>query len=135
MCATICARVGFGFFGERVGAEDHARRAEAALEAEVLHEGLLERMQPPALRQALDGDDPLAFDLADRRRAGPHRFVDQHRAGAAEGLAAAELGAGSLLTAPSLKDGDVGSNATSSHLTEMRSALPFQLLRCSFPQP
>ena len=96
MCATICARVGFGFFWrKRVGAEDHARRAEAALEPEVFHEGLLERVQPLAVRQAFDGDDPLAFDRADRRRAGPHRLVvDQHRAGAAEGLAAPELGAG-----------------------------------------
>jgi len=33
------------------------------------------------------------------------------------------------------KDGDVGSNATSSHLTEMNSTLPFQLLRTSFLQP
>ena len=33
------------------------------------------------------------------------------------------------------KDGDVGSNATSSHATQMNSALTLQLLWSSFPQP
>ena len=58
-------------------------------------EGLLERVQPVAAGQALDGDDLLAVDVPHGRRAGAHGLVvDEHRAGAAQGLAAAELGAG-----------------------------------------
>ena len=48
-------------------------------------------------RQAFDGRDRLARDLAHRGLAGAHRLaVDMDRAGAAQAGAAAELGAGKL---------------------------------------
>ena len=79
---------------EAVGAEDHARRAESALEGIVLDEGLLKRMQVAVLGQSFDGDDLSSIGVSHRietRSHGP--VVHQDRAGPALGLAAAELGA------------------------------------------
>ena len=72
-----------------------ARRAEAALQAVVIHEGLLHRMQLVAVGEALDGADLLAVGLHGEHQAGAHRLaVDDHRAGAADAVLAADMGAG-----------------------------------------
>src|ERR671925_612842 len=73
-------------------AHDHARRAEAALERVVLPEGLLERMELAALREALDRRDLAAVGLDGEHGARLHRVpVEVDRAGAAEGRVAADL--------------------------------------------
>src|SRR6202034_1652589 len=57
--------------------------------------GLLHRVQQAVLGQPLDRRDPLASDLGRRGGARRHRApADQHSAGAARALAAAQLGAG-----------------------------------------
>ncbi len=72
-----------------------ARRAEAALQAVVLDEGALQRVQRIAVREALDGADPAAIGLHGEHQAGAHRLaVDQHRAGAADAMLAADMRAG-----------------------------------------
>ena len=72
-----------------------ARRAEAALQAVVIHEGLLHRMQFVAVGQTLDGANFLAVGLHREHQAGAHRLaVDDHRAGAANAVLAADMGAG-----------------------------------------
>ena len=80
-----------------IGAHDLARRAEAALEAVMVDEGGLHRMQRVAVGQALDGGD-LGAVVADReRQAGiDPAAVDQHGAGAALAAVAAFLGAGEV---------------------------------------
>ena len=74
---------------------DLPRRAVAALEAVMLDERLLQRVQAVAVRQALDRGDLAALVLHRQRQAGVDALaVDQHRAGAAGALVAALLGAG-----------------------------------------
>ena len=81
---------------KRRGLDDEARRAEAALQGVVRHEGLLHRMQPC-------GAD--AFDRRHVRVRGRSRrhqaahgglAVDQHGAGAADAGPADQLGAGEV---------------------------------------
>src|ERR1700674_2361179 len=61
----------------------------------MLHEGALQRMHLAATRKSLDGADRLAVDLHGEHQAGAHRrAVDQHRAGAAHAVLAADMGAG-----------------------------------------
>src|SRR3954469_18977021 len=77
------------------GGEDHPRRAVAALEAAMLHEGLLDRMQGAVARQPLDGGDLAVARRAERGDARADGLaVDEHGAGAADPGAAAVLGAG-----------------------------------------
>ena len=72
-----------------------ARRAEAALQAVVIHEGLLHRMQRVAIGQSFDGADFLALGLHGEHQAGAHRLaIDDHGAGAADAVLAADMGAG-----------------------------------------
>ncbi len=83
----------------RLRGHEHARRADAALCAARLEEGLLERAQrargSAALGQAFDRPELRAIGLADRHEAAvDHLAVEDDRAGAALALAAAFLGAG-----------------------------------------
>ena len=78
------------------GRHDLARCAVAALEAVVVDEGLLHRMQD-AVRasQALDGGDRLALHRHRQGQAGQHSAsIDVHGAGPALALVATLLGAG-----------------------------------------
>ena len=74
---------------------DHARRAEAALEAVLVPEGLLEWMEVRAPRHPLDGLDaaPVGLDREHRARLGA-LAVDVDRAGAAVARVAADVRAG-----------------------------------------
>ena len=94
IAATISSSDGFGVAREQGGAaHDLAGLAVAALR----HVDLLPRALRGMIavgRQAFDGGDAAAGDLADRRRARPRRdAVEMNGAGAAEAAAAAELGA------------------------------------------
>src|SRR5262249_54097067 len=71
------------------------RRAEAALQAVIVDERLLQRMQLVAVRQAFDGADLPAFGLHRKHQAGAHGLaIEQHRAGTAHPVLAADMGAG-----------------------------------------
>src|ERR1700761_300377 len=87
---------GIGVAVEQVlGRHHHARGAEPALQAVLLPEPLLDRVQLAGRGQALHGGDLTAVDLHRQHRAGLDRpAVDQHRAGAAVGRVAAAMGAG-----------------------------------------
>ena len=75
--------------------EHHAGRAEAALQAVVLLERRLHRVEPCRGEQALDGRDLDAVGLDAEQRAGLHRrAVVEHRAGAAARGIAPDVGAG-----------------------------------------
>src|SRR5207248_5342259 len=77
------------------GQHQEARRAEAALQAVVLPERLLQRMERLALREAFDGADLRALRLHGEHEAGTDRLaVHQHGAGAAHAVLAAEMRAG-----------------------------------------
>ena len=61
----------------------------------MVHEGLLHRMQFVVLRQAFDGANLFARRLHGEHQAGAHRLaVDDHGAGAADAVLAADMGAG-----------------------------------------
>src|SRR4051812_16695941 len=63
---------------------DHARRAIAALQAVIVAERRLHRMQLVTFGDAFDGGDMGAVDLADQNGAGFHgAAVDMHDTGAA----------------------------------------------------
>ena len=80
---------------QRVAGHHHARRAEAALQAVLLQEAVLDRVELAVLLQALDGRDLAAVGLHGEHGAGLHgHAVEQHRAGAAVGGVAADVGAG-----------------------------------------
>ena len=84
-------------FQQGISGHDHARSAEPALDSSVVYEGLLDRMELAARREALDGEDLRALALEGQYQAGVHHFpVQQHRAGPALTLAAAVLGASQL---------------------------------------
>src|ERR1700744_1469758 len=87
---------GIGVAVEQVlGRHHHARRAEPALQAVLLPETLLDRVQLAGRGQALHGGDVTAVDLDRQHRAGLDRpAVDQHRAGTAVGRVTAAVGAG-----------------------------------------
>src|SRR5258706_15524060 len=77
---------------ERARGHQHARRAESALQAVLLGEALLHRMQLAALLQALDRGDLGAVGLHREHRAGFDRLaVEVHRAGAAMDRIAAHV--------------------------------------------
>ena len=74
---------------------DHAGRAEAALQAVILAEGLLHRMQLLAVGEALDGEHVGAVRLHRQHGAGLDRLaVDMDDAAAALRGVAADMGAG-----------------------------------------
>src|SRR5581483_908216 len=80
---------------KRLGGEDHARDAVAALHRAVLDERLLDRIEAPIAGEPLDGDDPTALALCGEHDAAVHRApVEQHGAYPALGLEAVLLGAG-----------------------------------------
>ena len=77
---------------ERDRRHDHPGRADAALRAAVLDEGMLQRV---TAAQAFDRHHPRPVDLRDRHQARIHRrAVHEHGAGAALPFAAPFLGAG-----------------------------------------
>ena len=70
-------------------------RAKAALQAVVFHERPLQRMKLVAVRQSFDGADFLPSRLHREHQAGANRLAfDEHRAGAADAVLAADMGAG-----------------------------------------
>src|SRR5262249_38351228 len=74
--------------------EHHARRADAALRAAVLEEGLLDLGEPALVGEPLDGADVRAGRLTDRDQAAADQLaVEEDGAGAALALGAALLGA------------------------------------------
>ena len=76
---------------------DHARRAIAALQAVIVAEGRLHRVQFVALGDAFDGGDVGAVGLARQHGAGFDRLaVDMDDAGAALAGVAADMGAGQV---------------------------------------
>jgi hypothetical protein len=90
----LLGRVGIAL-QEIGGGHDHPRRAVAALQAVVVPEGLLERVQLVAVGHALDGLDLGAVGLDGKHRAALHRVaVDVHRARAAVGGVTADVRAG-----------------------------------------
>ena len=88
--------MGFGFSAEEPGGlHDHARGAEAALQAVLVPERLLERMEGRAVGHPLDGLDLGAVGLDREHRAGLRALaVDVDRARAAVARVAADVGAG-----------------------------------------
>src|SRR5687767_13473564 len=74
----------------------HARRAEAALQAVIVAERFLERMKLGGRRRdAFDGQDLVAVRLHREHQARARgEAVEQDRAGAADAVLAAEMGAG-----------------------------------------
>src|SRR5882757_3063392 len=82
------------FHQQRGGLHDLAGLAVAALRDVDLAPGLLHRVIAAGM-QPFDGGDLAVADVGHRGDAGAHRLLaDQNRAGAAQRLAAAELGAG-----------------------------------------
>ena len=72
-------------------------RAEAALEAVLLPEGLLQWVEPALRRQSLDGRDRRAVGLHRQHGAAlDGHAVDDHGAGAALAGVAADVGAGEV---------------------------------------
>ena len=76
--------------------EHHSRRAEAALQAVLVGHRLLDRMQTIGRRgDALDRGEFVAMRLHGEHETGAHRApVEQNRAGAADPVLAADMGAG-----------------------------------------
>src|SRR5262249_30642367 len=82
---------------ERLRRDEHARRADAALQGGVLQEFLLQRMELVAVRHALDRLYRLPAHLGAERQARAHEApVDRDAAGAAVAGGAAFLGAGEM---------------------------------------
>src|SRR5262245_47824162 len=76
-------------------AHQHAWGAEAALQAVLLPEALLQRMECAALGETLDGLDAAAVGLDGEDRAALHRAtVQAHGAGATARRVTADVGAG-----------------------------------------
>src|SRR5438270_13498710 len=74
------------------GSQQKAWCAEAALECAPVYELLLQRRQGLVLGQAFDRRDRAPVGLCGEQEAGAHRpAVQQHRAGAADALLAAEV--------------------------------------------
>jgi len=81
---------------EQIGrGHDEARRAEAALQAVLVPERLLQRMKLSILGHALDRGEVAAFGLNGEHRAALHRLsIDEDGAGAALARVAADVCAG-----------------------------------------
>ena len=77
---------------QRLGGDDHARRAEAALRREPLRERCLQRMHRTVPGDAFKRYDVPAFDALGGHETGERQLaVDGHGAGAAGALLAADL--------------------------------------------
>src|SRR5258708_4605069 len=80
--------------GQRDGTEQEARRAVPALQRVRIAERLLHRVQLPPARESFDGRDRSTLRLGRQHEARLHRLaVEQHGAGAADALLAADMGA------------------------------------------
>jgi len=80
---------------QRVRGHQHAGRTEAALQAMLLPEALLQRVQRAARREALDRGDPRAVGLDREHRAALDRLaVEVNRARAAARGVTADVRAG-----------------------------------------
>ena len=87
----IGARIGIPL-QERLGRDEQARRAVAALRRPEVGEGLLQRVQAPVITEALDGHDVAGVAFEREEQAGQRRRpIHQHRAGAAFAELAAVL--------------------------------------------
>src|SRR5712692_7721923 len=79
------------------GVHDHARRAVAALESAMLHEGLLQRVQLSVAFEAFDRHDVLPLHAGEVDLTGAHRLaVDADGARAADAFTAAVFRAGEI---------------------------------------
>src|SRR5437868_8609850 len=77
---------------QRLGGENHARRAEAALGGEAFHEGPLQGMQHTPGGKAFERHDRLSgAALGERQTREARLAIDDHGAGAARALVAAGL--------------------------------------------
>src|SRR5204862_2405445 len=88
-----------------------ARRAEAALEAVAFPEGLLQRMELlRSGRLPFDGGEGMAVRLHGEHDARAHRLaVEEHRAGAAHAVLAADVSAGQVqLVAQEVREQQAG---------------------------
>ena len=75
-----------------IGGHQHARSAEAALQAMLFFEALLQWMQLAVLHQAFDGEHFAAIGLHGEHGAGLDRLaIEHHGAGAAMGGVAADV--------------------------------------------
>src|SRR5215472_120540 len=82
---------------QRLGSDQQARRAEAALQRRMFQEFSLQRMQVVPARHALDRLNLVAFRLDRKHQArADQAVVDRHAAGAAVARAAALLAAGQI---------------------------------------
>src|SRR5437899_580387 len=80
---------------EGVAGQHHPRRAEATLQAVLLHEAFLDGMELAVLLQPFDGGDVAAVGLHGQHRARLHgHAVEEDGAGAAVRGVAADVGAG-----------------------------------------
>src|SRR5215813_2072834 len=80
------------FAEQRMCRRDHAGRTEAALESMVLAEARLQRREALIVRQTFDRDDFAAVGLDRQHETAAHSLaVDQHRAGTANPVLAADM--------------------------------------------
>src|SRR5215470_7389261 len=88
--------IDIGILLQRIGGQhQEARRAEAALQRMMRDEGALQRMQVVGRAEPFDGADVLALRLYCEHQAGAHRLaINDHRAGAADAMLAADMRAG-----------------------------------------
>ena len=93
--ASLSQRGGIGVGEVGLGEHEEARGAEAALQRVVIAEGLLQIRQLLAVGEPFHGAYLGAVGLNAEDQAGAHRSVVQdHRAGAADAVLAAQVGAG-----------------------------------------
>src|SRR5262249_42458724 len=77
------------------GQHQEAGRAETALQAVMIHEGLLDRVQLFAICQPFDRPDLTAVRLHGKHQAGAHWFsVHDYSAGPADSMFATDVSAG-----------------------------------------
>ena len=83
-------------FSQQIGRRhQHARRAESALQGMMLVKRFLQRIHLPDAAEAFDRLDAAAVGLHREHQAGARAVaVDQHGAGAADAMLAADMGAG-----------------------------------------
>src|SRR5262245_57551701 len=107
------ARLGFGririALEQRLGGDQQAGRAEAALQRRMLEEFSLQRMQIVPARHAFDRLDRAAFGLHGEHQArADQAAIDRHAAGAAVARAASLLASGQIqLVAQHIEQGEL----------------------------
>jgi len=112
-----------------MGRGDHARRAEAALQRVMLAERSLQRRQSVFKRETLDGHHLGAFGLHREQQARAHGCaVDQHGAGAAHAVLAADMGAGE----PQMMAQAIGQRQSRLDFDLDRLAVDFEFCRHGF---